>query len=446
MKKTNFKDYKLSEELLKAISLLNFANPTKVQEQAIPSILDNKDIIVKSQTGSGKTAAFAIPICELVDWDENKPQALILTPTRELAIQVRESYVHRIGRTGRANKLGKAITFVSQKETKFLKDIEEYIEKEIPLKVRPDKETISDSKEEFEEKINTRPEIKETKGAELDKEILKLHINAGKKTKMRASDIVGTLCNIEGITKKGLLYSILLGVLTKGIFKLSLDTSMTLVGVATSTILMYLAPVWVSIMALIFFKEKLRGYQTFALVLNLIGCILMVTGGNFTDLNISGLGLALGVLAGFLYGLSTIIGKVGSSGDNPATMVFYMMVFSSITTAIFAKPWQHLDLFTNSSFLFWAIISGVFAGGVANICFLTGLSMGIDASKTTIIASIEVVIATLAGVFLLNESINFIGLLGIAIMLGSIFLMNMNTGKDPEEVSEKDGVSAFDSL
>ena len=51
MTKTNFKDYKLSEELLKAISLLNFANPTKVQEQAIPSILDNKDIIVKSQTG-----------------------------------------------------------------------------------------------------------------------------------------------------------------------------------------------------------------------------------------------------------------------------------------------------------------------------------------------------------------------------------------------------------
>lgn len=435
MKKTSFKDFKLSEDILKAISLLDFTNPTKVQEEAIGSILDNKDIIVKSQTGSGKTAAFAIPICELVQWDENKPQALILTPTRELAIQVkedifnigrfkrlkvaaiygnapisnqekelkqkthivvgtpgrtidhiergtldtsnikylvideademlnmgfieqietvinnlesdrvtillsatmpldiedlcekymkspkfieiedenkavdriaqerydveeldkikllkditivenpdsciifcntklmvdevfselyrldyscekihggmeqrdrlkvmndfklgyfrylvatdvaargidvdsislvinydipqdRESYVHRIGRTGRINKLGKAITFVTGKETKFLKDIEEYIEKEIPLKFWPDKETVSDSKEEFEEKINTAPEVKESKGAELDREILKLHINAGKKTKMRASDIVGTLCSIEGITK-----------------------------------------------------------------------------------------------------------------------------------------------------------------------------------------------------------------------------------------------------
>lgn len=60
---------------------------------------------------------------------------------------------------------------------------------------------------------------------------------------------------------------------------------------------MYLAPVWTVLMAMIFFKEKLRGYQTFALVLNLIGCILMVTGGNFTELNISGLGLTLGLVA-----------------------------------------------------------------------------------------------------------------------------------------------------
>ena len=56
----------------------------------IPAVLAQKDIIVKSQTGSGKTAAFAIPICELVDWENNKPQALVLTPTRELAVQVRE--------------------------------------------------------------------------------------------------------------------------------------------------------------------------------------------------------------------------------------------------------------------------------------------------------------------------------------------------------------------
>ncbi len=431
---SNFNEYQLSSELLKAISLLNFISPTKVQKQVIPAVLAHQDIIVMSQTGSGKTAAFAIPICELVDWEQNKPQALVLTPTRELAVQVREdmfhigrfkrlkvavvygkypfyvqekelkqkthvvvgtpgrlidhiergtldtsnimylvideademlnmgfieqietiitslpqervtillsatmpqdinalcskimkdpnrveieeqnpaadriaqerylvdqtdkmqllqdltmvenpdsciifcntkqtadevctellklnyscqklhggmeqrdrlsvtnefkqglfrylcatdvaargldieditlvinydipydreSYVHRIGRTGRVNKLGKAITFVTQNEDKFLKDIHDYIGKEILLKERPGEETLHQSKQGFMAKINMLPEIKETKGAQLSTEIMKIHVNAGKKTKMRPVDIVGTLCSIQGIT------------------------------------------------------------------------------------------------------------------------------------------------------------------------------------------------------------------------------------------------------
>ncbi|MCM1988290.1 DEAD/DEAH box helicase [Oceanirhabdus seepicola] len=435
MIKANFKDYPLSNDILKAISMLNFKRPTSVQEQVIPAVLEQKDIIVKSQTGSGKTAAFAIPICELVDWEENKPQALVITPTRELAIQVKEdifnigrfkrikvpaiygkspfikqekqlkqkthvvvgtpgriidhiergtfdtskikylvideademlnmgfieqiqtiinslskervtvllsatmpkdiealcnkymkepilveienqssaadricqerynvnqndknellrditivenpdsciifcntkhkvdevynelaklkytcgkthggmeqrdrlrvmndfkqgnfrylvatdvaargididnislvinydipqdceSYVHRIGRTGRINRKGRAVTFVAQNESKFLNDIQQYIGKEIVLKERPEKETVNNFKEEFVVKINTKPQNKEIKGAQLSKEIMKLHINAGKKTKMRPVDIVGTLCNIEGMTK-----------------------------------------------------------------------------------------------------------------------------------------------------------------------------------------------------------------------------------------------------
>ncbi len=429
-----FSNYKLNSEILKAVNMLNFNSPTKVQEKVIPAVLEQKDIIVKSQTGSGKTAAFAIPICELVEWDENKPQALVITPTRELAIQVKEdifnigrfkrikvsaiygkspfynqekelkqkthvvvgtpgriidhierntfdtskikylvideademlhmgfieqietivsslseervtvllsatmpkdietlcnrymkepirveieeqnstaervhqerynvervnkinllrdisivenpdsciifcntkhmvdevynklsllkysceklhggmeqrdrlrvmdnfkrsyfryliatdvaargididnislvinydipqdgeTYVHRIGRTGRIGRAGKAITFVAKDESKYLNDINQYIGKEILLKEIPDKETVNDFKQEFSEKIVTAPDIKEAKGVQLNREILKLHINAGKKTKMRPVDIVGTLCNIKGMT------------------------------------------------------------------------------------------------------------------------------------------------------------------------------------------------------------------------------------------------------
>lgn len=93
----SFNKYKLSNEILKALDALEYKNPTKVQEKVIPEALLNKDLIVKAQTGTGKTAAFVIPLCERVKWEDNDPQVLILSPTRELAIQIGDD-VKNIGR------------------------------------------------------------------------------------------------------------------------------------------------------------------------------------------------------------------------------------------------------------------------------------------------------------------------------------------------------------
>lgn len=92
-----FQNFKLGEEIVKALTSLNYIKPTNVQVEVIPLALEKRDIIVKSQTGSGKTASFAVPLCELVHWEENKPQALVLTPTRELAAQVKGD-ITNIGR------------------------------------------------------------------------------------------------------------------------------------------------------------------------------------------------------------------------------------------------------------------------------------------------------------------------------------------------------------
>lgn len=100
MSKGSFKDYNLSEEIVRSLDSLGYKHPTDVQYQVIPIALEKKDMAVKARTGSGKTAAFGIPICELVEWEENKPQALILTPTRELAVQVKED-ITNIGRLKR---------------------------------------------------------------------------------------------------------------------------------------------------------------------------------------------------------------------------------------------------------------------------------------------------------------------------------------------------------
>jgi ATP-dependent RNA helicase DeaD len=434
MSKSSFSDYTLSEEIIRALESLGYKQPTEVQSKVIPVALTKRDLAVKSQTGSGKTAAFGIPLCEMVDWEENKPQALILTPTRELAVQVKEvitnigrfkrikataiygkepfakqktelkqkshvvvgtpgrvldhiergsldlerlkylvideademlrmgfidqveaiikelpqermtmlfsatlpkdvenlchrymknpmdidiestedatvqidhslyivregdkfnllkdvtkienpdscivfcrtqeqvdnvarqldrigytcdkihggmvqedrfkvmnefkrgefrylvatdvaargididnislvinydlpltkeSYVHRIGRTGRAGKAGIATSFVTPHEDKFLSDIEDYIGFEILRKEAPSKEEVSDAKATFDAKMSTQPPIKKDKNEQLNKGIMKLYFNGGKKKKIRAVDFVGTIAKIEGVT------------------------------------------------------------------------------------------------------------------------------------------------------------------------------------------------------------------------------------------------------
>jgi len=86
---TKFKELGLSEETLIALERKGFEEPTKIQEECIPLLLkENIDVIGQAQTGTGKTAAFGLPILEIVDPSKKAVQALILTPTRELAIQV----------------------------------------------------------------------------------------------------------------------------------------------------------------------------------------------------------------------------------------------------------------------------------------------------------------------------------------------------------------------
>lgn len=88
--KQGFAQYGLDERILQALHLLGMGVPTSIQQQVLPQVLQKRDIIAQAQTGSGKTAAFAVPLCQLVDWEENKPQVMILTPTRELAMQVQQ--------------------------------------------------------------------------------------------------------------------------------------------------------------------------------------------------------------------------------------------------------------------------------------------------------------------------------------------------------------------
>jgi ATP-dependent RNA helicase DeaD len=88
---TTFSDLGLAPDLLEAIRDVGYDAPSPIQEQAIPLLLEGLDVIGQAQTGSGKTAAFGLPMLQYVDPDESDVQGLVLTPTRELCIQVTQA-------------------------------------------------------------------------------------------------------------------------------------------------------------------------------------------------------------------------------------------------------------------------------------------------------------------------------------------------------------------
>ncbi len=88
---TDFADLRLSEPILRALQDIGYERPSPIQAQAIPALLDGRDMIGQAQTGSGKTAAFGLPLLQAVDPSDDSVQALVLTPTRELCIQVTQA-------------------------------------------------------------------------------------------------------------------------------------------------------------------------------------------------------------------------------------------------------------------------------------------------------------------------------------------------------------------
>ena len=89
----NFSELNLNEHILKAVEKMGFENPTPIQEEAIPQIIEGeRDLVGLAQTGTGKTAAFGLPMMELIDFNQKHVQGLIICPTRELCLQITEDF------------------------------------------------------------------------------------------------------------------------------------------------------------------------------------------------------------------------------------------------------------------------------------------------------------------------------------------------------------------
>lgn len=107
-----FKELGLDHDLLKAITRAGFEEATPIQAETIPLALAGKDVIGQAQTGTGKTAAFGLPVLQDIDFADRAVQTLVISPTRELAIQTQEE-LYKLGRDKKSKSLPYTVVLTS---------------------------------------------------------------------------------------------------------------------------------------------------------------------------------------------------------------------------------------------------------------------------------------------------------------------------------------------
>ena len=230
--------------------------------------------------------------------------------------------------------------------------------------------------------------------------------------------------NYFKISKKGLLQCFIMGLVTQAFFNLSYSGCINSVGVAMGSVLLYTAPIFVSILSRLLFKEEINARKGISLVINLLGCFIMVTGGDLSVLKVSGIGILLGIGAGFFYAMVTILGKFTSDEVDPFTMVFYNFFFGWISLALISNPIPKIAAVSDLHFWLLAFGYGLIPTVGSYLFYMNGISHDVELSRVPIIASVEPIIATIIGLLVFGENITLVNALGLVIVLFSIVLMN----------------------
>ena len=240
--------------------------------------------------------------------------------------------------------------------------------------------------------------------------------------------------NYFRISKKGLLQCFLMGLVTQALFNLSYSGCINTVGVAMGSVLLYTAPIFVSVLSRLLFKEEINARKGISLAINIIGCFIMVTGGDLSVLRVSGIGILLGVGAGFFYAMVTILGKFTSNEVDPFTLVFYNFLFGWISLAVLTNPIPELVASSSPSLWILGLGYGLIPTVGSYLFYMNGISHDVELSRVPVIASVEPIIATLIGVLVFDENIGFVNIIGLVLVLFSVVFMNMKgKGNSPEQ-------------
>ncbi len=203
-------------------------------------------------------------------------------------------------------------------------------------------------------------------------------------------------------------------------------TAITMMSLSTAAILLYTSPIWIMLMSVLFFREKLTKKKLIALLLAFGGCVLV---SGISGDGISPLGLLVGLGSGIGYGLYSILGTVALRKYSPFTVTSYTFMFAAIGSWVICRPVDMLSKFSDASdlgfLIFFCGLTALITAVIPFLAYTLGLKY-VEASKAGIIATIEPMVATLVGIIVFSEPLTLLSGLGIILILAAVIILNIN--------------------
>jgi len=228
------------------------------------------------------------------------------------------------------------------------------------------------------------------------------------------------------IDKKGLIYLASMGLFSQLLFNLFYFSCIQKTTIATAVTLLYSAPIFIAVMARIFYKELFTPVKTVALFLCMGGCFFAATGGSVAVLKLNLIGVLMGLGAGFTFSLVTIISKAIIHKYHQFTIIVYALGFG----LLFYLPFSHpLIIFQkNLPLEVWLLIAsfGVISTAIAYGLYITGISYGIEVSRAGIISTLELVVAVILSYLIFKEVLWGWKLGGILMVVFSVVIVQVD--------------------
>ena len=227
------------------------------------------------------------------------------------------------------------------------------------------------------------------------------------------------------IALRDLLLFLALGFGSILFFTVCYFTAITMMPLSTAATLLYTSPIWIMLMSVLFFREKLNGKKLLALVLAFAGCVL-VSGISGEGITLTGLLVGLG--SGIGYGLYSILGTVALRKYSPYKVTAYAFLFAAAGSWLVCGPADMTAKFSAAPdllpLLLFCGLTALVTAVIPFLAYTLGLRT-VEASRAGILATIEPMVATLVGILVFSEPLTPVSGIGIVLILSAVILLNI---------------------